>query len=224
MRNLLTMTVVLLLGSSLVLADDLYPPPWRGSPNTLSAEWDVWTGFPGRMSPDHWQATPPGPTGPWAEATAGTLLLREYADRLDVLKIPDEGPTGIERIIFQLDNYDQSNGLKVVRMQFSLWEGVPPSQVIPADLNVWTDAGGPFHPEFTQVGHHYDNITGWATYAYEFTLSPNPAWERIQVDIASVAAWEGYLDQVVIDTWCVPEPATLSLLALGGLALIRRRR
>jgi len=37
----------------------------------------------------------------------------------------------------------------------------------------------------------------------------------------SLSAWEGSIDDVWI---IVPEPATLSLLALGGLALLRRKR
>ena len=94
MGKLATITVVLLLVQSLALADDLFPPPWRGSQNTLTAEWDAWTGFPGLMSPDSWQATPPGPRAPWAEATAETQLL-EYAGRGGVGRCRDCGrPTG----------------------------------------------------------------------------------------------------------------------------------
>ena len=33
---------------------------------------------------------------------------------------------------------------------------------------------------------------------------------------------KGLVDQIVVD--CTPEPATLSLLALGGLLMTRRRR
>ena len=33
-----------------------------------------------------------------------------------------------------------------------------------------------------------------------------------------------FVDQLVVDTICIPEPATMSLLALGGLALLRRKR
>jgi hypothetical protein len=33
------------------------------------------------------------------------------------------------------------------------------------------------------------------------------------------------VDQVVVDTWCtVPEPATLSLLGMGALAIVLRFR
>ena len=33
-----------------------------------------------------------------------------------------------------------------------------------------------------------------------------------------------YVDSVWVGTRCIPEPATMSVLALGGLALIRRRK
>ena len=36
--------------------------------------------------------------------------------------------------------------------------------------------------------------------------------------------WDGYHRMAVVDVFIVPEPAALSLLAIGGLAVIRRRR
>ena len=33
-----------------------------------------------------------------------------------------------------------------------------------------------------------------------------------------------YVDEIVVDTLCVPEPMTLILLGLGSLVLLRRRR
>lgn len=33
-----------------------------------------------------------------------------------------------------------------------------------------------------------------------------------------------YVEEVGVYTWCTPEPGTIALLAVGGLALIRRRR
>ena len=46
----------------------------------------------------------------------------------------------------------------------------------------------------------------------------NPEWVSLE--------FYGYGFEVDYDftDWCIPEPATMSLLALGGLALIRRKR
>ena len=68
---------------------------------------------------------------------------------------------------------------------------------------------------------------GWVTAAYEFAFEPNPAWEEIYLKfdwISDPAPGGAYVDQVVIDTLCIPEPMTVGLLALGALGLIRRRR
>ena len=56
-------------------------------------------------------------------------------------------------------------------------------------------------------------------------MEPNPDWEQIVVTVPLGTV----IVEVVVDSVSSPEPATLSLLAFGGLAiggwtLIRRRR
>jgi len=65
-----------------------------------------------------------------------------------------------------------------------------------------------------------DPIAGtiWTQSIYSIVIWPNPSkeWIAIKGDIL--------VDQLNIKTTCVPEPATMGLLSLGGLALLRVRR
>jgi hypothetical protein len=55
---------------------------------------------------------------------------------------------------------------------------------------------------------------------------PNCPWEEIYVLLSVPAGGYAFVDEVHFATECVPEPTTLTLLALGGgaLAWLRRRR
>ena len=52
----------------------------------------------------------------------------------------------------------------------------------------------------------------------EMTIEGIPEFEVIRI------SGDIYLDEMVIDTYCVPEPASMSLLCLGALALIHKRK
>lgn len=81
-----------------------------------------------------------------------------------------------------------------------------------------------------------EGTAGWRTDVLEFTIDPNPMWEEIGIKMrryfpetgyAGYYGWTeigGWIDQIVVDTKCLPEPASLSLLACGGLLVLRRRR
>jgi len=61
-------------------------------------------------------------------------------------------------------------------------------------------------------------VNDWNVTLYKITIWPNPAeeWIAIKGDIV--------VDQLEIVTECIPEPATMGLLGLGSLALLRNRR
>ncbi len=66
---------------------------------------------------------------------------------------------------------------------------------------------------------------GWVTEVLKFRLEPNPPWEILTM--GEFISYPAYVDQVVIDTICIPEPGTLVLLAVGCVRLLvrpRRRR
>jgi len=96
--------------------------------------------------------------------------------------------------------------------------------------------------KWTYVQGVYDGTAGLMLNVYEFDDVQGAMGNKIGDDFVAVSGaleqnseslyigcdygnpltvWEGSIDDVSIT---VPEPATLSLLALGGLALIQRRR
>jgi hypothetical protein len=65
-------------------------------------------------------------------------------------------------------------------------------------------------------------VTSTATYTYNPALHSGLLGERLQIRVLALHDAETEFDNVRLDA--TPEPASLSVLALGGLALIRRRR
>ena len=57
-----------------------------------------------------------------------------------------------------------------------------------------------------------------------YVFDDQPAWEQVVFPGDEYVMLDGNIMEWNIATECVPEPVTLALLALGGLALLRRRR
>jgi hypothetical protein len=163
----------------------------------------------------------------------------------------DQDPTGAGRqgligffgepiaggtLIWHLDNWPDPNRYKFVYLEAELYVD---------GLGIW-NAGVEAAPPAV-VG--YDSMevdvqdlgSGWYRVNIWIPIEPNPLWEELYLMIGTepngietggqevvsdgvLASSSVLIDYVHVATECVPEPATLSLLALGGVMLITRRK
>ena len=153
---------------------------------------------------------------------------------------------------FSLEDVDEGWPFNAIRIQVTYYPGGA-GWAAPEGAEIWaqisqepweignlydltgvgvTDPWGDLYvatPPITSVTHG----DGWITAVWDVVIEPVPMSERISFgpwwSIEAGATDAGvvahmYVDQVVIDTSGWPEPATVALLGLGSLALIRRKR
>ena len=63
---------------------------------------------------------------------------------------------------------------------------------------------------------------GWLCQTYLFELTPQPDWEVVGLNFSVPIGDYVAIDKLVVDTRCIPEPATLLFIGLGGLELLRK--
>ncbi len=183
------------LGTCL-LADDADPPSWRGLYNATYQEWD----FNSSTNPLPAETVSNRYGTPLMTITDGTYLT-EYQGRAGVWEYSSGG------MAFDLPNNPDLGPEKWIRIQVTYWDD-PGSFNSPSIGSSPAGDGG-----LVDEIPHLDN---WKTVVVDFTLTPNPPSETILLGGNGASV---YIDQVVIDTTCVPEPGMLMLLATAGLSL-----
>ncbi len=86
-------------------------------------------------------------------------------------------------------------------------------------------APNPSGPTSFPAGTHkpgtaYQHAGGWYTYTGQIDITPNPQYETVTFTFPSCTN----IEEIVIDTICVPEPIMMGLLGAGGLMMLRVRR
>jgi hypothetical protein len=227
----LTVLCAIVLLTAPALADDMFPPAWRGQPRTVAAGWDYF-GLEG-LGPRHLvqteaqliQANPGGFSTPWpaqAGFNSGVYCHNLLWGRQSVLEILDPTAT----LGFTLANYE-GGPLKEMLIQITFRPGFGTILGF-SSLGFADDPGQPPWPfpdiyEPAIVIDSFFHTDGWQTNSYMLIFEPNPSYEGFGIHFGiHDFDYPVFIDQVVIDTWCIPEPASGLLLALLGLALRRR--
>jgi hypothetical protein len=222
-RTHLLLAVTVLVAAVLAQASVGPPPMYDTPPDWAGAERTTYNGW------DFLQETHPGvPIPPDYGDGSGEIIFADFGfwqPEMDGLEGVIEDPFHME---IEIANFPEPLPEKRIWLQLN-W-GVLPGIPVPPEPDFWVEAFGysPFGHSQAIGEHLWTEEIGagqffWYHSVYEIVLEPNPEFETIFIDFHTPLP-PLMLDSIIIDTICqVPEPATLSLLALGGLLLRRRK-
>jgi hypothetical protein len=207
--------------ASVALAKDLNPPPWNPSlPNQTYQRWEAGpnSGSTGYLVPDVYTNPYYDPCDPSSEPPYMTMAnahLVETTGPDDTLifawHIGADGQTG-GTVSLWIPNNPDPDLYKLIFWQMTSDKSPTPTGAPPATVPPGTALTSPY----PQVQHGGT----WYTYNGLLKIEPNPEGEWITFNLAYCT----HIEEIVVSTVCVPEPATLSALGFGALVLLRRRR
>ena len=195
--------------SGAAFADDLTPPPWRFNPGTTVQHWDFSSG-PTGFTPDALPLNNSFGT-PVMTPTSGAVWLPAVNGRNDVWAIAGGG------LSFDIPNTGNQAHMKNLWLQVTYFGPAPggPGYSVAGPSGVFTQVGAPITTALPG---------GWVHELTQWSVPVCPPFERVSI-FPGLAGAQTFVDQVVIDTQCIiPSPGSASLLALGGVCALRRRR
>ncbi|MDD5327947.1 MAG: PEP-CTERM sorting domain-containing protein [Phycisphaerae bacterium] len=200
--------------TQIAAAEDLMPPSWRGQLGTTSQVWEFESpmvpgatffyapdgpatgGLPPLPSTKIYWLTGSSPIDYWLNSDAGRSGVVPLSGSLDItVDNYDPHPDNIKLIWLQLTWRPQELGSEPFFIDFDPLPTLPPVLIDEIPLNL-----------------------DWKQSTYAWQLDWNPPDEQI------ILGGNINVDELVIDTWCVPEPTTICILGLGALSLLRKQK
>jgi len=197
-----------------VYAHDVFAPDWRGDPGSTFQHWafstpdnpalpefidNTYGGAIGIITPGQFAMQPP-----WVDVEESA-----FGSQQGLWDLGQEG-----NIVLDIANRPYIGGYKDIWIQVTYFEGLwqEPHVEVPGAVAI----NGIETQLIENVG------TGiWCTQVTKWRIFPNPLEEQIIIIGDQMGS---LIDQIVVDTICVPEPSSIGLLTLVGVALLKQGR
>ena len=212
MSKLRILMLLVIFLSGIPSAYAVFVPEWRGLEGTTYQQW--------RFDDDDNPAVPEVIDNDYGSASASiTIGLMGTPEWMNDPGLGTQ--TGIwdiggddGSIVLDIDNRPLALDYKEIWVQVTYYESIGGAP----DVGV---VGAQFVSSQTALIEEDGALGAWYLEKSIWRIEPNPSHEQV---ILTGNPYGSVIDQIVVDTYCIPEPASMALLALGGLTILRKRQ